>query len=126
MLKSVAITHSHTRLSFLYLELLCLLVPFLLRGRRFHDFNQFLVDHQKLGISIFSISFSRYVHDQQKAKEFEETHLDVNTSLEIFSKRIYHSTNSVTHTESNQQHTIFLYCWSTNAICCVTIVLKRF
>ena len=47
------------------------------------------------------------MHDQQKAKEFEETHLDVNTSLEIFSKRIYHSTNSVTHTESNQQHTIF-------------------
>ena len=74
---------------------------------QWHDFNH---EHQNLEFQSFlSLLFQVMPLDamQQKAKEFEETSYELTLPQKSFSKRIYHSTNSVTHTESNQQHTIF-------------------
>ena len=135
MLKSVAITYSHTRLSFLYLEF-CLLdvvgsiKPKFLGGRRSHAAASMILINSGLfssssktwNFNLFYLIFQVMpLLDAWATKGYgiwRNPPRCVNTSKEIFSKRIYHSRNSVTHTESNQQHSIFLYCWSTNAICC--------
>ena len=91
----------------------------------FHDFNQFWT----VFIIIKNLEFQSFLSyfpgnaiagcmSNKRLRNLKKPPRCVNTSIEIFSKRIYHSRNSVTHTESNQQHSIFLYCWSTNAICC--------